>query len=126
MADTSIPPDIIAGVAEALEEVGKTMTLRQFTKGALDPSDAGAGRPLTPSDSTGKVFLYEYSDRSINGTSILKGDRVALFDLNSFSPAKPAKGDLLIEDSTTTYKIVDLDYTEVQGTKVVCLAQVRK
>lgn len=126
MADITIPPDILAGVAEALEEVGKTMTLRKYSRGALNPSDPTAGKPLTPSDTTGKVFLFDYSDRDIDGTTVLKGDRIALFDLSGFDPTQPEKGDEIIEASTTTWKIVDIDYTEVQGTRVVGLAQVRK
>jgi len=126
MADASIPIDILAGVAEAVEEVGKLMTLRKNSRGSVDPANATAGGALTPSDKSGKVFLFDYKDNSIDGTTILRGDRLALFDLSGFSPAQPEKDDLLIEDSTTTWKIVETEYTEVQGSRVVCLAQVRK
>lgn len=126
MADASIPLDILSGVAEAVEEVGKLMTLRKNSQGALDPTDATAGKVLTPSDKAGKVFLFDYKDDSFDGTTVLRGDRIALFDLSGFSPAQPEKNDLLIEDSTTTWKIVETEYTEVQGSRVVCLAQIRK
>lgn len=127
MGDTSIAQDILEGVADALDAVGDTRTMRIITEGALDINDPGAGRPRTPEEFGVEAFLYDYEDEYINGTSILKGDRKAILSIEPLTAAQISgikQGAKLI-DGSDIYTVEGTEGIETAGITVTIILHVR-
>lgn len=127
MGDTSIAQDIIDGVADALGDLGDTRTVRILTEGALTPGDPGAGKPRTPEDVSVEALLYDYEDRYVDETVILRGDRRAILSIGPLSVAQIdgiKQGSKLI-DGADVYTVVNKGEIEVAGLTVTMILQIR-
>jgi hypothetical protein len=127
MGDISIAQDLLSGVTDALADVGATRTVRITTFGALTPGDPGAGGTPTDEDVSVEALLYDYEDKYINNTSILKGDRKAILSIEPLSGAQIAaiKQGVKVIDGTDIYTVVTASPIEVAGTLVTIILHIR-
>lgn len=127
MGDPSIAADILAGVTDALADLGDTRTVRIFTEGALTPGDPGAGKPRTPENIPVEALLYDFEDYFSDGTTVKRGDRKAILSLEPLSVAQIEsiqQGSFLI-DGSDTYTIISTGEVEVAGLTVTMILHIR-
>jgi hypothetical protein len=127
MGDISIANDLLSGVTDALADLGSTRTVRITTFGALTPGAPGAGGTPTDEDISVEALLYDFEDKYINNTSILKGDRKAILSIEPLSVAQvnAIKQGVKLIDGTDVYTVVKASPIEVAGTSVTIILHIR-
>jgi hypothetical protein len=127
MGDISIANDLLSGVTDALADLGSTRTVRITTFGALTLGAPGAGGTPTDEDISVEALLYDFEDKYINNTSILKGDRKAILSIEPLSVAQvnAIKQGVKLIDGTDVYTVVKASPIEVAGTSVTIILHIR-
>lgn len=102
---------------------GKAWTVRRYTKGTYDPSNNTRTTSAT-TDYTVQGMLSDYQQREIDGTNILKGDKLLLVAASGLA-ITPTITDLLVEGSTL-YKIVNIEQIKPASTVLYYKLQLRQ
>jgi len=124
MGDTTIASDIKSAIQDVADDIGKQITVRRITKGALvNATKPSLGYSETVSNHNGDCIVFDYESELIDGTIIKEGDRGIVISLDDFSII-PTTKDFII-DGTEQWKIVDVNLTEIAGVDCVCTLQTR-
>lgn len=119
-----IADELASGVVEVLAEIGKSITLRKINPGTYDPATGGTTGAST-ADTTCRAVALNYSDKLVNGTTIIAGDRQCYISAASLGAVVPAVGDLVIL-ADGTFIVLDPGRVELQDTSVVWKCQIRR
>ena len=127
MSEAVTAQDFLDAITDVLADLGTTRTVRITTRGALNPSNPGAGPSLSTDDYSVEAILYDYMDSQIDGSTIQTGDRVAVL---SIDPLTSGVIDTILPnakliDGSTVYTIVRTSPVEVAGEKVTVFLQIR-
>jgi len=129
----ALTDDILAGVTDALTEVGKTATITRVTEGTwVDANDHSKGKIPTSASYTATVAVIDYTADMIDGTVVRQGDKMVAVSLGSVldgdsdpvSNFVPTVDDKFV-DSAGTWKIINVESSEVLGSIVFSMLQVR-
>lgn len=112
---------VAAVAAETLAEFGATATLKTSVTGARDPSTGIIPTVVTTKDVTAVVFAY--SEKLINGKTILQGDQQVY--LSAVGLTMPKAGDVLTWRGTD-YQVITVKPIAPAGVSVLVEVQVRK
>ena len=104
-----------------IKDKGRTVTLRSKSDGVFDPltSDFVDG---TVTDRTPKALFTEYKSKDIDGSVIVRGDKMVLIADMS---APPDTNDVLI-DGDEQYAIVNVGAIQPGDTPILYKLQVRR
>lgn len=111
--------DMRATATRLLTQFGASATLTARTAGAYDPADSEA--TVTETESTVKAVLFDYPERAIDGTSILRGDKKAFIQAGGTKP----KAGMFLTWGEVVHSIVDCKPLSPSGYDVLYEAQVR-
>ena len=104
-----------------IADKGRNVSLRANTEGVYDPVTDSFTGTLT-NDTTVKALVTAYSQREIDGTIILRGDKKILIAANA---ASPEHNDIIV-DGANEYKIINVDTLKPGDTPIMYTVQVRK
>lgn len=106
--------------ASVLAEYGQPMNVRKMSSGDYDPA---TGAPsITYADFPCYGFIYDYTEREINGTSVLVGDRRIILSPPGIDVLA---GDLIVFGNAE-YKVVMPKPVNPAGETVIIDVQVRR
>jgi len=128
MGDATIAQDLLDGVADALDDLGDTRTVRVTSFGALVPGAPGDGGTPTDADFSAEVVIVDYDEKYVDGTVIRAGDRQAIVSIGPLSAAQVAALSVAgakIVDGSAVYSVVSANVPEVAGVPVVAILHVR-
>ena len=121
----SIAGDFKEGIAEICAELGKTAAIRRATLGTwVDAAAPSKGLVSSATDIAVSLVMTDYEASVVDGQIIQRGDRMAVVSLEGLSIVPDTK-DFLV-DSGITWKIVNVEKPEVNGTTITTILQVRK
>ena len=126
MGDTSIASDILSGVTEAGNAVGKSVTIRRITEGDwVNENQPALGKSTTTKNYTVTAIISKFSERLVDNENIIYGDKEAIIDIDGLDiTIQPT--DLII-DGSDTWQIVGVpNYIEVAGVPVTVILHLRK
>lgn len=123
MSDQFIPYDILEGIQDIADEIGKTIHIRRCTDTSnwVDATKPSLGKVRTCVSCAASVVMTDYTEDIIDGTIIQQGDRGMLVSLNSVSLV-PISTDVVVMDREI-WKIMDIRPVEVSG--VLCSMNIR-
>ena len=101
----ALSDELQQSVADLVDELGKSLTLRKVAEGTYDPATGEVSGGST-SDTSVVGVLYDYGDEDIDGTRILMGDRRCLIKTKNLSVV-PEQGDRIV-DGSTIYTVVGI------------------
>lgn len=117
--------DLNAASQRLLEGYGEAIVLRQKSVGTYSTSTRSySGESDTTFDLYG--FVSPVDDRSLNGTSVIRGDLVVRLsgnELRAFS-ATPVVGDF-IERAGNRYRIESIEHRYAGGSELLVVCQIR-
>lgn len=126
----SIADELASDVAALLNDpdYGRAATYHHASSGTYDEDTQTAVENLYPYAT--RVMMLSYSDRAIDGTNILRGDRKAVVMARDL-PVVPAEGDeLTVAAGPTepggTFDVIGVKVAEVGGTVFYYALQVRR
>lgn len=126
MSDQFIPIDIMQGIEDMAEEIGKLIHIRRYTDTSswLDASKPSLGKIRTYISCAATAIMTDFLDSMVDGTAIQLGDRRAIVSLQSVSVI-PMNTDEVIMDNEH-WKIITAKPIEVSGTVCSVSLQLRK
>jgi hypothetical protein len=130
MGDTTIATDILAAVADAADEIGKSAIIRRVSEGDwIDATNKTKGKVKTNTDHTVTVIPVEFEADLIDDTIIQRGDKQVIVSIEGLG-IDITTDDIYIDgtnDSTDDHwKIINVKPTEVSGSNVVVILHIRK
>lgn len=125
MADLTIAQDILDGVDEIMDTIGKSVTLKTATFGDwIDSTNKTKGKKKVTGTHSTKGFLYNFSDYLIDGTEIKRGDKQAIVSVKDLTIVSD-EIELLI-DGSEQWKVLQAKPIEVSGTITAIILHLRK
>jgi hypothetical protein len=129
MGDTTIADDLLAGVADALGDLGATRTLRIITTSALDIDSPGEAPTETEEDVSLDSLLFTFDSKYMPEASIIHGGVMAIVSIQDLTDEQIAgiePGNLLVDtDGTKTFEIVRVEKIEAAGVPVTFILQLK-
>ena len=125
MADLTIAQDILDGVDEIMDTIGKSVTLETATFGDwIDSTNKTKGKKKVTDTHSTKGYLYNFSDYLIDGTEIKRGDKQAIVSVKDLTIISD-EIELLI-DGSEQWKVLQAKPIEVSGTITTIILHLRK
>jgi hypothetical protein len=126
MADLTIPVDIMNGVVDIMEEVGKSIFLVQDVEsGWIDENDKTKGRTPVPSSKTVQSFFYDFADDEVDGSLVQSGDRKVILSLKDTGISEVTTA-FYVREGTVRWEIVRTKPIEVSGVIATVIAHIRR
>lgn len=127
---SDIRQEMINAIARSIEIFGAARTLRVVAQGAIDPDNPGTPPPKVETDIPVNAFLYDYAEQYIDGTTVRRGDRIAIFHTRDLTiPQLLAIGSAdysYLIDNTIQYTVVHANLLEMNGLPIFFKMQVRR
>ena len=127
MGDLSIAQDLLEGVAEAMEAVGDTRTLRIITVEPINVDDPGAAPVETEVDLEIEALLFDFDKKYMPGANVLEGGLMAILSITTLTDEQVAAivpGNFII-DGSKEYDIVKAVPIEASGVVVTIIVQLK-
>lgn len=113
MADTLLQPPPVGG--------GYAVTVKYITSGAYDPATGSVSQTITAFPTVG--YVDDYSDRDVDGTMVLRGDRRVY--LSAVGATKPSPSDRVSIDGVD-YAVIHAKAIPGAGTPSLFDVQIRR
>lgn len=108
-----------------ISDFGKDVTLRRYTDAAApDPNRPWLKGSRSSSDTVVKAVLLQFSEKDIDGTLVLMGDKKALIAGSSLT-TRPTNRDKLI-DGSDEWSIISVQTLSPNGQEILYAAKLRK
>ena len=125
MGNVQIALDLIDGVEDIVAEFGKSVVLRNETKGDyIDPARPSLGRITTTTDTPLDAVIVAFRERDVDGTIVQSGDRRAICDLKGTGVVPDTS--YLFMDGTDVWSTINVRIIEVAGVVVTAILQIRR
>lgn len=111
--------DMRATATRLLTQFGASATLTERMAGAYDPATGKS--TITETETIVKAAVFDYPEKAIDGTSILRGDKRAFIQAGGTKP----KAGMLLTWNEVVHSIVDCKPLSPSGYDVLYEAQVR-
>ena len=111
---------LVLEVDEIIAEFGQPITIKTTTIGEYDPITGVVNNTTT--NVIAKGVLFDYGEKDINGTTILKGDKKLYITANGVSSITTNDS---ISIGTTDYHITSVTQTNPAGTNLLWEVSVR-
>lgn len=126
MSDSFIPIDILEGVEDIAQEIGKSISIRRYVDSDdwVDVTKPSLGKKRTCISCVAQAIMTDYLDSMIDGTMIKQGDRSAVVSLYNISIVPLSTDSIII--SNEIWKIIDIRPIEISDVTCVMSVQLRK
>lgn len=125
MGDVSIAQDFLDGVEDLVATLGQTVTLvREVTGDYVDQTKPTKGRVITKETASVEAVLVDYKEEDIDGTVILRGDRLVVVDLKNTTIQPDLFSGVIIDG--VEWQTVNIERPYVAGIPVTAFLQVRR
>ena len=114
--------DLRSAAEIMVTEYGQAVTLKRIAAGAYDPSTGTAAQTVT--SYPGRAIMGNYSNRDIDGTLIMRGDRLATLACDTLGVV-PSKDDVLTVDGVD-WTVQSVEPVDPGGVALIYRLQVRK
>lgn len=95
-----------------------TVTLTKITAGNRTPTNLPGGTNPSSRNYTGRGYVADYSTSQIDGTQIVRGDKMLVIYASTIGAA-PEPGDRVRVDGTL-YAVIGVDDLDPAGARYVC------
>lgn len=119
----SMADDFNEVIGDLLTEFPRALTFTSVTQGAYDATTGVAANPTTV-DYKVTGTIIKYSERLVNGTTILAADR-RCYIASRYLTVDPKIGDTILAGSDL-YRVVERYLREISATNIVWELQIRR